>query len=151
EVLVGASVRIQEEAARPLETAAAVERSIRRCDDHLRQLAACDRLVDVRHDAQERAFVERERMQINDDRILLAWIVAWRQVDVEVAPLVQRTRPDAMILAMVASLVDELALEAPAQSDDVELVFALVGPIFAVLAVRGGADAGEEDGNQRDS
>src|SRR3712207_9093895 len=67
------------------------------------------RSVEVREDAEEHPLVEREAVQEHDERVALAGVVARRQVDVQVALLVQRPRPDAAVRLVVVRVVYKLA------------------------------------------
>jgi len=62
-------------------------------------------------------------VQEHHDGVLLVAVVAGRQIDVEVAALKQRARPDAVIFAVVGRVIDDLAPDAVI--DDVDLVAVL--------------------------
>src|ERR1019366_8499758 len=87
--------------------------------------AAGDRVVNQRDDMHESAFIQGERMQKDHDRIAFVAVVAWRQIAIQIAPLMQRARPDAMVLAMISRVIHDAALDAPADAEDVEFVLAL--------------------------
>src|SRR5262249_62227123 len=111
-VLEGAEAAVEEKRIRADDAGPALRAAVRDGDDGRCQLAAGHRLVEEWQDElDERLLVLVDAVQPEEQRVALARVEPRRQVDVEVAPLLEGGRPDTVVGAVVVGAVKELRSE----------------------------------------
>src|SRR5204863_8738555 len=91
--------------------------------DRRRHASRPNAAVEFGHGVKERTLVLRDAVQKKDDRILHAWIEAWRQINVHITALAQGRRINAIIALMIVCKIEQLTVNAVAnegQFDGVE-------------------------------